>query len=244
MIPTPRHASPLAGHFTASERISAALVPGCVWVTDADGTLWSEDIGEGFLKRLAADRALVSPEATGDVWATYEAKVKADKAAGYAWAAQVMAGMPEAEVTARAEAYAREFVPAHLYPAMRALVDEAHARGCEPWIVSASNEWVVRAAAPLIGLAPDHAVGIRVAVENGRLTDRVVAPVTFRAGKVRAIEERIGRKPSLVSGDSSGDIEMLEWATQASLFVWHDYTDAALVERARASGWLVEPLTR
>jgi phosphoserine phosphatase len=244
MLPTPRSSHPLESHFRAASRLDELLTPGCLWVSDADGTLWSDDIGEGFLKHLVAEGALVSPDARGDVWAEYEARVRADKGAGYAWAVQVMAGLPEAEVQRRAEAFAREFVPANLYAGMRALVEAAKARGCEPWIVSASNEWVVRAAAPLVGIAPEHAVGIRVAVAEGRLTSTVVPPITYKNGKIVAIEQRIGRRPSLVSGDSSGDVEMLDWASGAALFVRHDYTDPALLEQAGVSGWLVEVLGR
>lgn len=236
-----RPRSGLDGHFQSAPRVRAALAdPGCVWVTDADGTLWTDDIGEGFLKRLIEDRALVSPAARGDVWKEYEDRVRADRAAGYAWAAQVMAGMREADVEARARAYAAEFVPAHLYPAMKALLEHARAQGCESWIVSASNEWIIRAAAPILGIEPSRGLGIRVAVHNGLLTDEVVPPVTFKTGKVEAIHTRIGRIPSLVSGDSAGDVEMLEIATSAALFVRHAYTKSELLQSAQTNGWLVE----
>jgi hypothetical protein len=83
----------LSAAFAEGERLEAVLAaPGCLWVTDADGTLWSDDIGEGFLKALIAEGALVSPEARGDVWAAYEERVRRDKASGYAWAAQQWLG--------------------------------------------------------------------------------------------------------------------------------------------------------
>jgi HAD superfamily phosphoserine phosphatase-like hydrolase len=233
----------LAAHFAEGERLEAVLAsPGCLWVSDADGTLWSDDIGEGFLKVLIDDHALVSPEARGDVWATYEDKVRRDKASGYAWAAQVMAGMPEEEVRRRAADFARSFVPAHLYPSMKALLTAAKERGCEAWVVSASNQWVVEAAAPLLGLDPAHAVGIRVAVESGRLTSKVLEPVTYKAGKVAAVAKFIGRDPTIVTGDSFGDVEMLASALHVGLVVQHDYSDRALLALARSSGWLVQPL--
>jgi HAD superfamily phosphoserine phosphatase-like hydrolase len=233
----------LSAAFAEGERLETVLsAPSCLWVTDADGTLWSDDIGEGFLKALIQDHALMSPEARGDVWATYEDKVRRDKASGYAWAAQVMAGLPEDVVRHRAADFARTFVPEHLYPSMKTLLGEAKARGCETWIVSASNQWIVEAAAPLLGLEPSHAVGIRVAVEAGKLTSKVVAPVTYKAGKVSAIAKFIGRDPTLVTGDSFGDVEMLASALHVGLLVQHDYSDRSLLALARASGWLVQPL--
>ncbi len=235
----------LGAHFRDADRLEAVLdAPGCVWVTDADGTLWSDDIGEGFLKALIEDKALVSPEAVGDVYRNYESKVRADKAGGFAWAVQVMAGMPEEDVRSRAADFARMFVPAHLHPEMKALLAEAKRRGCEPWIVSASNQWIVEAAAPLLGLPASHAVGIRVAVEGGTLTSKVVPPVTYKAGKVEAIERFIGRDVSLVTGDSFGDVEMFSSAIHAALVVRHPESDPALLDLAARSGWLVEPMPK
>lgn len=237
--------SSLAQHFAPAiaDKLEAALAkPGCLWVTDADGTLWQHDIGEGFLQRLIDDHALVSPEAKGiDVWKEYEARVAKDKGTGYAWAAQIMAGMPEAEVRERAAAYAKEFVPKNLYPGMKALLEATKARGCDRWIVSASNQWIVEAAAPLLGLDPKFALGIRVDVKDGRLTSDIVPPVTYKAGKTDAISFKIGATPAIVSGDSAGDTEMLDIATGAALFVEHGgRSDAKLVEAGRAKGWLIQ----
>lgn len=237
----------LAGYFdeAVASRLGGTLSRshGRVWVTDADGTLWREDIGEAFLRWLADEGALVSQEAEGvDVWASYEARVAEDKAAGYAWAVQVMAGMQEDELARRAEAFARTFVPTRAFRGMRRLVDAAREAGCEPWIVSASNQWIITAAAPLLGIDPARAVGVRLAVRSGRLTDEVLEPFTYRAGKVEAIRRFVGAEPLLVSGDSEGDLEMLEAAEEASLVI--ACPDASepppIVRHARERGWLLQ----
>lgn len=232
--------TPLRDHFTAADRIAEALgSPGCVWVTDADGTLWSDDIGERFLQRLVRDGVLAAR--TGqDSWALYQQKLRVDKVDAYTFATAVMAGLPEGQVQQAAAAFAHEFVPEHLYPAMKALIGEAQARGCDIWIVSASNEWVVRAAAHELGIAQDHGLGIRVAVRDGHLTSEIVPPVNYQAGKVERIRQAIQAVPTLVSGDSAGDVEMLRAASAAPIFVQHDYTDPAVLETARSSGWWVE----
>lgn len=235
----------LSGHFDhaiAARLEAAASVAGCVLVTDADGTIWKDDIGESFLRRLIADGVLVSPQAQGiDVWKSYEARVAVDKGAGYAWAVQVMAGLPEAEIRARAAAYAKEFVPARVYPQMRALLDEVRDRGCTPWIVSASGQLIIEAAAPLLGLPAAQAIGIRTVIREGRLTDELEAPITYRQGKVEAIRRFIGLVPTIVAGDSAGDLEMLGAATGAALFIDHEgKTEPAFVEQIRSRGWLVQ----
>jgi phosphoserine phosphatase len=226
----------------AAARLEVALAaPGAVLATDADGTLWSDDIGEGFLQRLVADSMLVSPEARGDVWAEYERRVHADRAAGFAWAVQVMAGLSEAEVVRRAEAFAREFVPAHEYREMTALVRRATELGATPWIVSASNQWIVAAAAPLVGVESAHALGIRVEVRDGLLTRDLVRPLTYGAGKVARVDADIGVRPAVAAGDSPGDRELLDAAVAERVLVLKPAgaTDPALLAHARAGGWIV-----
>jgi len=228
---------------TAAALNRALSLPGGLLVCDADGTLWRSDIGEGFLQHLIAERVLVAPELEGlDVWAEYERRVAADRTAGFAWAAQVMAGLSEAEVRRHAEAFAQVFVPAHLHPEMRVLLGVARRRGVETWIVSASNHWIVTAAAPLAGVSPGRVLGIRVQVREGVLTSEAIEPITNRAGKVDAIRQAVGRSPVLVAGDSLGDLEMLQMASEAALLMVRPRSDPALVELGRRSGWLLHEL--
>jgi HAD superfamily phosphoserine phosphatase-like hydrolase len=232
---------PLHRHFDSviALKLDAQLQPGALWVTDADGTLWKGDIGEAFLRQLIADGALVSEQTRGrDVWAEYERRVEANKTAGYAWAVQVMEGIEEASLVARAAEFARDFVPRNLLPEMSALLDLAARRGCETWIVSASNSWIVKAAAPLVGIPVERVLGIQVATSGGRLTSELVPPVTHRAGKVEAVNRFIGRNPVLATGDSSGDFELLDSAGGLSILVLrHGTRDEALLKRARQGGW-------
>jgi phosphoserine phosphatase len=239
----------LTQHFpsdVAARLFEVLAGPSALWVTDADGTLWRDDIGEAFLRQLVADAALVSPEAQGvDVWESYEHRVAQDKAKGYAWAVQIMAGMPEAEVVARARTFAETFVPAHVLPEMQALLRAARNLGCDPWIVSASSQWIVAAAAPLLQIRPDRVLGVRLAVQDGLLTSTLVPPVTFRGGKVEAIQKHIGQAPTLVTGDSSGDVEMMQFSTGAALLIVHPWkTDPSLRELAQRSGWLSHEASR
>lgn len=212
----------------------------CLWVTDADKTLWAEDIGEGFLRWLAREGLLVAPEARVDAWATYERKVAENDTRGYAWAAQAMAGLAESDVREHARVFAEPFVAEHGFAAFRALVEEASLRGADVWVVSASNQWVVEAGAKLMGIDPARVVGIRVEVENGLLTERLVEPIPNRAGKVAAMRQYIGRKPTLATGDSAGDYEMLADADTAVLVAQPGRTDPAHVTHALQRGWLVQ----
>jgi HAD superfamily phosphoserine phosphatase-like hydrolase len=236
-------ARPLAELFApaAAERLSAALGPPCLFATDADGTLWRDDLGEAFLQALIRERALASPEAKGvDVWATYEARVAQDKARGYAWAVQIMSGMAEREIELRARAFAAQFVPSRLYPEMGALLVEAVARGVSPWIVSASNRWVVEAAAELLGLDRRRVIGMSTAVRGGILTDEIELPIVYGPGKAEALLRRAGAPPGLAAGDTENDQPMLDASALALLVLHPGKTSPALLRHARERGWLVE----
>ena len=202
---------------------------------DADNTLWTEDIGEAFLRWLAAGDLL--PLAPGPLWAEYEARVRADRTAGYTWAVQVMAGLAEADVAR----WTRQMAAAwpNVRPAMAALLEGLAGAAVETWIVSASNDWIVRAAAPRLGVPPERAIGIRVEVASGRLTDRPVRPVPCGAGKVEALFARTGIRPDLAAGDGLGDLELLEDARLPLVVDLRDASPSPLHRVALQRGWPV-----
>jgi HAD superfamily phosphoserine phosphatase-like hydrolase len=202
---------------------------------DADDTLWAGDIGEAFLRWLAAGDLL--PFAPDALLAEYEARVLADRTAGYTWAVQVMAGLREADVAR----WARQLAAAWpgVRPAMAALLAGLDEAGVEIWIVSASNGWIVREAAVLLGVPPARALGIRVEVEGGRLTGRPAHPVPSGAGKVAAIRAFVGTVPDLAAGDGLGDLEMLESAWTPLVVDRRGGVPSALHEVARTRGWPV-----
>lgn len=205
---------------------------------DADGTLWSEDLGEAFFRWLIAGDLLPHVDCTRDVWADYEARVAADRSAGYMWAVQGMAGLRVAEV----ERWARQLAAAwpNARPAMVALTRGLAACGFDVWIVSASNPWVVRAAAPSVGVDPARVIGMSVEVDDGVFTDRPALPAICRGGKVEAIRQRFGNVPYLAFGDSVGDLEMLEHAAQAFVVGRHDKPGVSLLPIARERGWPIQ----
>lgn len=205
---------------------------------DADGTLWAEDIGEALLRWLAAGGLLPKLGAArdpADIWDEYEARVKKNRAEGYGWAVQVMAGLPETDV----RRWSRQLAHAwpNYRPAMAGLVRGLSASGYDVWLVSASNGWIVAAGAPHVGANPSKVLGVRVEVDDDELTDRLLPPVTVNQGKVEAIQKRFGRLPDLAVGDSLGDVEMLERARLPLVVGRHDKATAELLGIAKTRGW-------
>jgi phosphoserine phosphatase len=214
-------------------RAAGRALPGALAVFDADGTLWRDDVGEAFLRHLVARRWVTLPDRS-DPYAAYERAVERDRASGYAYAAQLQAGLAEEQVAAEARSFARAWVPARLIAdtqKLRALCEEA---GLTPVVVSASALPIVLAAAPLAGIPRERCRGIEVQVRDGKFTAEVIAPVTYGAGKIAAASG-FGRI-ALACGDSfTGDLAMLE-AAQIAVVV-APANGSLLADEARRRGW-------
>jgi HAD superfamily phosphoserine phosphatase-like hydrolase len=204
---------------------------------DADGTLWSGDIAEGFLRRLINDGVVVQ-----EAWAEYERKLELDPGEAYAYSVRVMAGLREADIIARSEAFFLTHEK-YIYAPMLDLLRRLNAKGHESVIVSASPRWLIEAAARRLGLDPQKTIAQAVYVEDGVLTDKDVPPTIFRAGKVEAIRKKFGRMPGLSAGNSWSDVEMLEAATTIQLMINPtrlNTQERDLPSYAKNKGWLIE----
>src|SRR5436305_13468701 len=107
--------------------LAAALVeavrqcePGGIAAFDADGTLWREDVGEAFLRHLISLGWIRLPDGS-DPYQAYERAVERDGRSGYAYAAQLQAGLEEARLAAEAERFARAWVPSRLIASVQEL---------------------------------------------------------------------------------------------------------------------------
>jgi len=208
-------------------------LPGGLAVFDADGTLWREDVGEAFLRHLVALGWVRLPDG-GDPYQAYERAVDRDRASGYAYAAQLQAGLSVERVQAEAERFAASWVPQRLIADVQALRELCVSAGLLPFVVSASALPIVLAAAPLAGVAHDRCRGIEVEVRGGRFTSHVIQPITYAMGKVSAAEE--GGLIALACGDSlQGDLALLEAAPVAVAVAPVD--GSPLSAEARRRGW-------
>ncbi len=202
---------------------------------DGDNTLWDCDIGEAFLRWLISAGQIQPVDGVDDIWDEYERKVAADRVTGYAWAVQVMRGLSEEALTDRAEHFC--YAWPNWRDGMRQVVQLLHDNGVEVWLVSASGRIVVEAAALYLGIPQDRVLGMEVETEAGLLTEQMILPMTANAGKVEAIEQTIGVRPIAAFGDSRGDLEMLEYASQAFVVGQTSRTNESFVALAKDRGW-------
>lgn len=224
--------------------VHAALVrmleetpPGALAALDWDNTMIRGDIGESVLDHLDRD-------GRGRM-AEYLRLCKVEgKRVGYAWCAFQIAGLTLDEAAALTNRVIEERLAdgrIELRPEMIELVAGLHARGWEVWVISASAEPLVRTFAPRYGIAADHVVGMRLAIDpDGRLADRLGGPNTFREGKVEALDRFVGRRPVFAAGDTETDIDMLESAKHRLLM---DRGNLAARAAAERGGWWIQPAT-
>lgn len=211
--------------------------PGALAVFDADGTLWREDVGEAFLRHLVSLGWVTLPDGS-DPYEAYERRVDRDRASGYAYAAQLQAGLPHEQVTAEAHRFSASWVPPRLISDTQALRKICEEAGLLPFVISASAQPIVLAAAPLAGFRRERCRGIEVRVRDGKFTDEVIAPVTYAEGKVAAALARAPGRIALACGDSfTGDLAMMAVAQVAVAVA--PAAGSPLSIEARKRGWAV-----
>lgn len=124
-------------------------------------------------------------------------------------------------------------------PAMRELVWALLRFGWEVYVVSASPEVLVQAAAARLGVHPHCAIGMRPAVDgDGRYARPIYEPIPFEGGKPTLLAQRCGRGPDLAVGDSAFDLPLLAAAARAVLLDRGNHTVRA---RAEALGAWIQP---
>jgi HAD superfamily phosphoserine phosphatase-like hydrolase len=201
---------------------------------DADGTLWDGDVGTELFEALLAERG-VRPEveaalrreaaefgvaaegsahevATALYAAFFAATYPEDRA--FAMMAWCFGGWLEGEVRAFADrVLAARGLDARLRPSLRPIVDWAHSRGVDVFVVSASPQVVVERGVTRLGIAPERVLAMRPSLRDGRLAPELSAPPTYGDGKILALQRATSSRPVLAAfGDSAYDAPMLRIA--------------------------------
>jgi len=193
--------------------------PNPIAAFDADGTLWDTDLGESFF-RYKIDRKLVKLPA--DPWQHYvELKKKNnDPREAYLWLAQICQGQKIEIVREWAKKSFDSIQPVPVFEDQKKLIQLFQGRGVQVFIVTASIKWAVEPGAEALGLSKDQVIGIETLVDHGLVTAKQHGVISYREGKVQALLEKTGKKlPFFSSGNTEGDLALLESATQLRLVV-------------------------
>ena len=225
---------------------------------DFDGTIIKGDISEGLYDRdqtvfkgmvqigceAGHARDFQGTSGFARFWEEYERLEREyDRYTAYTFLPKIFVGAPEAALRALARDQFDSVFYRYFYRASVETIRALQAADVMVTIISASPEVFVDGAAARFGIDPELVTGIEVAIDAGRMTDRLVEPVNFAAGKARRVRlyiEEIGRRnpgrtvvPLAGFGDS-------QWTDGAFLL---DLTRRELPGLAgwRPAAWIVNP---
>ena len=186
---------------------------------DADGTLWDTDLGENFFQYQIDQKQVPLPE---DPWGHYSAlkQLNGDPRDAYVWLAQINSGLPVSQVREWAQKAFESIQPKPIFSEQQQLINLLLEHRVQVFIVTASIKWAVEPGARALGLKDENVIGVETALKNGLITTEKVLPITYRQGKVEALLQKTsGIHPFLASGNSTGDIELLQSASHIRLAV-------------------------
>jgi phosphatidylglycerophosphatase C len=215
-------------------RVRMRAASGGALAVDADGTLWSGDIGIDAFTTLLAERMIREPalaalndearllhleplddanEQAARLYHQFEGgNYPEDRA--FAMMAWVLAGYAPEE----ARAFATHVVEtkelgARLHGELVPVLLCAAQEKVPVYVVSASPEWLIGPAVEMLRLPVTHVFAMKAAEDGGRLRSRVTGPITYGQGKITALRKAIGQSPLLAAfGDSPYDLAMLAQA--------------------------------
>ncbi len=183
---------------------------------DADGTLWSCDVGRNFFHYQVQNRLLKPshPQKQFNRIQQLEGKKSALQ-----WLASIQVGCP----LVRMQKWVKDFLK--LYPPQpflfqKHLINWLCKHHVEVFIVSSSLKWVLDPAVrDYYPIPKDHIIGVETKIQKGSLTNQLIHPAPIQEDKVLALKKRISTPPVLVAGNTLSDQALLEFSQGVRLVV-------------------------
>ena len=193
-----------------------ALDSPAVAAFDADGTLWSFDLGEEVFNYQLKNKLL--PELRPDAWEYYEEIHESDPPKAFLWLAQINAGLPLDQLRNWAQQALEACDNIPLFEAQKEIIQHLHDKEVKVYVVTASIKWAVEPGAKLYGIPEDRVIGVQTKVIDGIISDEQQGPITWREGKVKGLLEATGGVlPFFTAGNTSGDLPLLDSASHIRL---------------------------
>lgn len=170
---------------------------------DFDGTILNGDCSEGFkrdgeliykgMAQVAIEAGLSELyQADGGFekfWTDYRyMEHNISEWIAYPFIPQMLRGAKEHEVRALARRQFEEVYQKHYFKESVKMFQALDGAGIHNYIISASADVFVEAAAPTLNLAKDRCHGIKLQSDEGILTERLIYPVTWSHGKTEKLQ--------------------------------------------------------
>lgn len=211
---------------------------------DADGTLWTCDMGELFLLYQIKHKLL--KRAPEDPWKEYfRIHDEISHKQAYLWLAQINAEEKIETVRGWADDFMRSLDPVPTFDEQKVIIDHLHSKGVKVYVVTASIKWSVEPGAKLYGIPQENVIGIQTKVKDGIVTTEQEGAITWREGKVEGLLLNTNnQRPIFASGNSDGDLALLESSTGLRLVMASAKPDEAnystekkMQDLAKERGW-------
>jgi protein phosphatase len=223
------------------DRLEAARAqhPDGVVAFDADGTLWSGDVGEDFFHALIARQAIRDQARDELVANAHEFSVKVDLGAAPTDVARALydayiegrfpeertcemmtwacAGWTKGEIARHCKGVVEVGrLSSRIHEEVRGVLEWARSKKVRVIVVSASPREIVETAAAKLGIKGLDIVASTGLYENDVMIAKAVRPIPYADGKVTALRKLIGNKAILGAfGDNAFDVAMLSQAMVA-----------------------------
>ena len=184
--------------------LSVESRPHFVTFWDFDGTIQAGDCSEGWFRdgqwvyHGLAQRCIEAGHSSvytnrhdfDQFWSDYQLMdTRAGHWLAYPYIAQMLRGARSTDVEALAERTFNEVFRRYYYTSSLSILRGLQFAGVEIRVLSASPEAFVRGAAASLGIPPAHIHGIRTEIRDGRLTERLVYPITWAEGKTERLQQ-------------------------------------------------------
>ena len=153
-----------------------------------------------------------------------------------------LVGRSEAEVAGEVQQLISSQLLPRVYPEALELIAAHRAAGHTLLLVSASEEFLVRAMGAALGF--EHVHGVPCELQNGRYSGRSQGLLTYAEGKVHCLENWLLREHAHIQqsyfySDSHNDLPLLEWVSEPR----PTNPNARLTFEAERRGWPCRWLT-
>jgi phosphoserine phosphatase len=186
---------------------------------DADGTLWSWDVGETFFEfQIERGQLEGLPK---DPWEHYQNLKKTNPPWDCMWLAQINKGVEYSRLQKWVLECFEGLPKFEYFQFQKDLIAQLRALDVKIYVVTASVRWAVL---PLVkeiyGVNEKNVLGIETQIRNGIITDDAVEPIVWGPGKAEALLRTTGgKRPVFSCGNSMLDLALLESASHASLAI-------------------------
>lgn len=179
------------------------------------------------------------------VWAEYFQIMKEEGVEkAYRWSSFLFSGWKDKNFRSYAkkiwnqELKSKEQTAVSPYKEMIGLVQFLLEKSWRVYIVTASPESIIQEVSSKFSIPQENVIGMKLEMENGFSTPRLIEPYTYGEGKVKALYERIGDYADLAFGDSENDFPLLKSAKRFGVLI--DKGNLSLADQCRKIGCLIQ----